>query len=60
MMALGTQWLREWEVDISNMKPVVLMQLTMRDWETGKILNQYDLQDYEKTWGNVYNMSGYF
>jgi salicylate hydroxylase len=54
---LGTQWLREWEVDISKMKPVILMKLTMRDWETGKILNQYDLEDYEKTWGNVYNMS---
>lgn len=38
------------------MKPVVLMELTMRDWETGKILNHYDLKDYEETWGNVYNM----
>lgn len=28
----------------------------MRDWETGKILNQYNLDYYEKEWGNVYNM----
>jgi salicylate hydroxylase len=28
----------------------------MRDWETGKILNQYNLDNYEQEWGNVYNM----
>ncbi|KAF9641860.1 hypothetical protein BDM02DRAFT_3273669, partial [Thelephora ganbajun] len=33
--ANGTQWLREWEVDISIMKPVVLQKLVMREWETG-------------------------
>lgn len=32
------------------------MQLTMRDWKTGNIVSQYNLEDYEKTWGNVYNM----
>ena len=51
--ANGTQWLRDWGVDIPSGRPVVLLELTMRDWETGKILNQYDLHDYEKTWGNV-------
>ncbi|KIY64241.1 FAD/NAD(P)-binding domain-containing protein [Cylindrobasidium torrendii FP15055 ss-10] len=54
--ANGTQWLREWEVDIPSMKPVVLMKLVMHDWETGEILNQYDLENYEEQWGNVYNM----
>ncbi|SJL01565.1 related to salicylate 1-monooxygenase [Armillaria ostoyae] len=54
--ANGTQWLREWDVDIADMKPVVLMKLVMRDWDTGKILNQYNLDNYEKEWGNVYNM----
>ncbi|KAF9450857.1 FAD/NAD(P)-binding domain-containing protein [Macrolepiota fuliginosa MF-IS2] len=54
--ANGTQWLREWEVDIPDMKPVVLMNLVMRDWETGKVLNDYNLEGYEKEWGNVYNM----
>lgn len=29
------------------------MKLVMRDWKTGEILNQYSLDDYEKTWGNV-------
>lgn len=28
----------------------------MRDWETGQILNQYNLDNYEQEWGNVYNM----
>ncbi|KAJ4492807.1 salicylate hydroxylase [Lentinula edodes] len=54
--ANGTQWLREWEVDIPDMKPVILMKLVMRDWETGRILNQYNLDKYEEEWGNVYNM----
>lgn len=71
--ANGTQWLREWEVNIPDMKPVILvcaspgsifhviylasqMKLVMRDWETGTILNQYNLDNYEQEWGNVYNM----
>ncbi|KAF9076582.1 salicylate hydroxylase [Rhodocollybia butyracea] len=54
--ANGTQWLREWDVEISDMKPIVLKKLVMRDWETGNILNQYNLDKYEKEWGNVYNM----
>lgn len=54
--ANGTQWLHDWEVDVQSGRPVILMELTMRDWETGEILNQYHLHDYEKTWGNVYNM----
>ncbi|KAK0467871.1 salicylate hydroxylase [Desarmillaria tabescens] len=54
--ANGTQWLREWDVDIVDMKPVILMKLVMRDWDTGKILNQYNLDNYEEQWGNVYNM----
>ena len=32
------------------------MKLVMRDWETGNILNQYNLDNYEQEWGNVYNM----
>ncbi|KAJ6627398.1 salicylate hydroxylase [Mycena sp. CBHHK59/15] len=54
--ANGTQWLREWEVDIPDMKPVILMNLVMREWETGKVLNDYKLDKYEEEWGNVYNM----
>ncbi|SOV03712.1 related to salicylate 1-monooxygenase [Ustilago sp. UG-2017a] len=54
--ANGTQWLHEWQVDVQSGRPVVLMELTMRDWQTGQILNQYHLDDYQETWGNVYNM----
>ncbi|KAJ7229020.1 salicylate hydroxylase, partial [Mycena pura] len=56
--ANGTQfkWLREWQVDIPDMKPVILMNLVMREWETGKVLNNYTLDKYEQEWGNVYNM----
>ncbi|KAM0786826.1 hypothetical protein ACM66B_002255 [Microbotryomycetes sp. NB124-2] len=54
--ANGTQWLHEWGVDIASGRPTILMKLVMRDWKTGEILNQYSLEDYEKTWGNVYNM----
>ncbi|PWY96905.1 FAD/NAD(P)-binding domain-containing protein [Testicularia cyperi] len=54
--ANGTQWLHDWNVDVPAGRPVILMELTMRDWDSGEILNQYHLKDYEKTWGNVYNM----
>lgn len=54
--ANGTQWLHYWDVNVESGRPVVLMNLTMRDWHTGEILNQYQLDDYERTWGNVYNM----
>ncbi|KAJ6567292.1 salicylate hydroxylase [Mycena vulgaris] len=54
--ANGTQWLREWDVDIPDMKPIVLMNLVMREWETGKVQNDYKLEKYEEEWGNVYNM----
>lgn len=52
----ATQWLREWGVDIPMMKPMVLQKLVMRDWETGRVLNQYDLDNYEDTRNNVYNI----
>ncbi|ORY35309.1 hypothetical protein BCR39DRAFT_461226 [Naematelia encephala] len=54
--ANGTQWLHEWGVDVESGRPVILMKLVMREWETSKILNQYDLSGYEAEWGNVYNM----
>lgn len=54
--ANGTQWLHAWGVDVPGMLPCVLMKLVMRDWETGNILNQYNLEGYEQEWGHVYNM----
>lgn len=54
--ANGGQWLKEWGVDIKRGKPVNLMKLVMRDWDTGKILNQYNLDHYESDWGIPYYM----
>lgn len=54
--ANGGYYLQHWKVDIPGGKPVNLKQLVMRDWETGDILNQYDLSDYENNWGRPYFM----
>ncbi|KAF9652566.1 salicylate hydroxylase [Thelephora ganbajun] len=50
--ANGIQWLREWGIDISIMKPVALDKFVMREWETGRPLIEADLSDYEATWGH--------
>ncbi|KAM0477786.1 hypothetical protein ACHAPX_005551 [Trichoderma viride] len=54
--ANGTRWLHEWGVDIAKGDPVVLKKLINRDWKTGEPVSVYDLDDYEKRWGYVYNM----
>jgi len=54
--ANGGFWLQEWGVNIPSGQPVELKQLIMRDWESGKILNNYDLSDYEKQWKRPYYM----
>ncbi|CAI7594265.1 unnamed protein product [Penicillium bialowiezense] len=54
--ANGTRWLHEWKVDIAKGDPVVLKKLINRDWKTGEPVSVYDLEDYEKRWGYVYNM----
>lgn len=54
--ANGTRWLHEWGVDITRADPVVLTKLINRDWKTGEAVSVYDLGDYEKRWGHVYNM----
>jgi len=54
--ANGGKWLKEWGVDVSKGKPVNLMKLVMRDWDTGKVLNTYELDNYEKEWGVPYYM----
>jgi salicylate hydroxylase len=54
--ANGTRWLHEWEVDVHKGDPVVLRKLINRDWKTGEPVSVYDLEDYEKKWGYVYNM----
>ncbi|WRT70062.1 uncharacterized protein IL334_007056 [Kwoniella shivajii] len=51
--ANGGKWLREWGVDIDSGRPTHLMKLVMRDWDTGKILNNYSLEEYEESWGIV-------
>ncbi|KAJ5128105.1 hypothetical protein N7448_008884 [Penicillium atrosanguineum] len=54
--ANGTRWLHEWGVDVAKGDPVVLKKLINRDWKTGEPVSVYDLTDYEKRWGYVYNM----
>jgi salicylate hydroxylase len=54
--ANGTRWLHEWEVNVPKGDPVVLRKLINRDWKTGEPVSVYDLDDYEKKWGYVYNM----
>ncbi|CAF3646584.1 unnamed protein product [Fusarium graminearum] len=54
--ANGTRWLHEWDVDVAKGDPVVLKKLINRDWKTGEPVSVYDLEDYEKRWGFVYNM----
>lgn len=54
--ANGTRWLHEWDVDVAKGDPVILKKLINRDWKTGEPVSVYDLDDYEKRWGYVYNM----
>ncbi|KAL7796726.1 hypothetical protein V8C37DRAFT_371285 [Trichoderma ceciliae] len=54
--ANGTRWLHEWCVNVAKGDPVVLKKLINRDWKTGEPVSVYDLDDYEKRWGYVYNM----
>ncbi|OBT78248.1 hypothetical protein VF21_02986 [Pseudogymnoascus sp. 05NY08] len=54
--ANGTRWLHEWHVDVAKGDPVILKKLINRDWKTGELVSVYDLSDYEKRWGYVYNM----
>ncbi|TFK29265.1 salicylate hydroxylase [Coprinopsis marcescibilis] len=54
--ANGSVHLEDWGVDVSEMSPVNLMKLTMRDWDTGEVQGVYDLSGYEKEWGRVYFM----
>ncbi|KAJ6090047.1 hypothetical protein N7467_005263 [Penicillium canescens] len=54
--ANGTRWLHEWNIDVAKGDPVVLKKLINRDWKTGEPVSVYDLDDYEKRWGYVYNM----
>lgn len=54
--ANGTRWLHEWGVDVAKGDGVILQKLISRDWTTGKILTEYELDDYEERWGYVYYM----
>lgn len=51
--ANGTQWLVDWDVDVSLGKPVVLQSLIHHNWKTGAVESVYGLEDYEEKWGNV-------
>jgi salicylate hydroxylase len=51
----GSRMLEEWDVDIRAAKPVILRQLILHDWSSGKITNTYDLGDYRQKFGTDYN-----
>jgi hypothetical protein len=36
------------------MKPFIAQKYVIRDWETGHILKQFELDDYEATWGSMH------
>ncbi|KAK1987295.1 salicylate hydroxylase [Colletotrichum cereale] len=50
----GSRWLQKWGLDMDGVKPVVLRNLIMREWETGKIVKQYGLGDYKAKFGSEY------
>ncbi|GKT40257.1 FAD-dependent monooxygenase OpS4 [Colletotrichum spaethianum] len=50
----GSRWLQKWDLDMEGVKPVVLRNLIMREWETGKIVKQYGLGDYKAKFGSEY------
>ncbi|ESK95171.1 salicylate [Moniliophthora roreri MCA 2997] len=54
--ANGTKWLYEWGCDMSVGDPVVQQKLLMRDWKTGEILANYQMENYKETWGYETNM----
>lgn len=36
------------------MKPIIPQKYVGRDWETGRVLKQHEMGDYEATWGNAH------
>jgi salicylate hydroxylase len=49
----GSKFLHKWDVDIPAVKPVVLKQLVMHEWQSGATLGQYGLGDYKAKFGTV-------
>lgn len=49
----GSRWLKRWDLDIAAVKPVVLRNLIMHDWERGNITKEYGLGDYKAKFGSV-------
>ncbi|KDN41326.1 hypothetical protein K437DRAFT_291401 [Tilletiaria anomala UBC 951] len=45
--ANGVRWPREWGVDCIAGRRVTLMKLIMHDWNTGEVLNEYNLSGNE-------------
>jgi salicylate hydroxylase len=54
--ANGARWLKAWDVDTAAGKPVTLLKLTMREWQSGDVRAEYDLKGYKSEWGCEYAM----
>jgi salicylate hydroxylase len=51
----GTRLLEKvWGVDLTDVKPVVIQRLVMRDWKTGKIAGEAPTGDFKKKFGSDY------
>ena len=53
----GSRWLLKWDLDMDAVQPVILRNLLMHDWETGKVTKQYGLGDYKEKFGSVRRQS---
>ena len=54
--ANGARWLKAWDIDTATGKPVTLLKLTMREWQSGDVRAEYDLKGYKGEWGCEYAM----
>ncbi|KAF2488551.1 FAD/NAD(P)-binding domain-containing protein [Lophium mytilinum] len=50
----GSRWLLKWGLDVDAVKPVVLRNLIMHEWETGAVKKEYGLGDYKARFGSEY------
>lgn len=56
----GTYFLeKQWNIDMSKAKPIVLKKLIRHDWKTGKVQGEMSVGDYKAKFGtHYYGVSG--
>lgn len=51
----GTRFLEKvWGVDLTDVQPVVVQRVVMRDWKTGKVVREAPTGDFKKRFGSDY------